>query len=118
MASISVLQRPANVVSLFAIQHGAPAPMSETNRRIAPGQPAQHPTPANLDEIEVDPSLMRGLPQWRGATLKDGRVLIEFVLDVPGGKQERVQIVLHRPVAAELGQDLERLAMTLHIEMA
>ncbi len=116
MPFISVLQRPANVVSLFATNQGAPAPMPETNRRIAPSKPAAQPTPANLDGIELDPALMCGLLGWQTATLRDGRVVLEVLLDSPGEEPARIQVILHRPVADELGQDLRDLATALHAE--
>ena len=117
MRFIPVQKRPENVVNLFATSQGAATPMPETSRRPALGQPAAPPTKANVAEIELDPKLIRGLHRWTGATLSDGRVLLELELDVPGGAPESVQVVLHRPVLDELGQDARRLAAMLHLDL-
>ena len=117
MPFIAVLKRPAKVVSLFPNRHGAPAPMPDTRRRIVPSQPSSPPPPADRPEIELDPNLMRGLHRWTGATLSDGRVILELLLGAPGEELEPVQIVLDRPVVDELGQDLRELATMLHLDL-
>ena len=117
MPVVTVLNRPANVVNLFETSQGAPAPMPDTSRRIVPSQPSSRPPPADRPEIELDPNLMRGLHRWTGATLSDGRVILELLLGAPGEELEPVQIVLDRPVVDELGQDLRELATMLHLDL-
>ena len=117
MPVVTVLNRPANVVSLFEISQGASAKMPETSRNLTADRNATRPVPVDLDDvIELDPKLMRGLHRWTGATLSDGRVVLELRLDGLGEAPERCQIVLHRSVANELGQDLRDLATALHLE--
>ena len=117
MPFIAVQKRPATVVSLFATSHGAPSTMPETNRNLTADRNAIQTVPANLDNtIALDAALIRGLLGWKTATLRDGRVVCEVLLDVPGGASERCQIVLHRSVADEVGKDLRDLATALHIE--
>jgi hypothetical protein len=90
--------------------------MPETSRQIALGHTAPHPNPANADEIILDPALMRGLPGWKTGTLKDGRAVLELLLDSPEGETQRFQLLLDRPVAAELGRDVMEVSTALHIE--
>src|SRR5678815_1289214 len=117
MPFLAVHPHTANVVNLFATSQGARAKMPETSRNLTADRDATRPVPADIDDvIELNPKLMRGLHRWTGATLSDGRVVLELRLDGPVGAPERCQIVLHRSIADELGQDLRDLATALHVQ--
>lgn len=82
----------------------------DLSERFPAPVPNGHSEPAAAP-FDLHPAIIRGLRRSTAAVLPDGRVVLEVLLDVPGGRPpELLQILMHPQGAADVAQDLRDAA--------